>query len=47
MNFPEPGTARRLGSALGRGEPVREVLVDLWPDALQRLKLAMESRPKP
>lgn len=27
-------------------EPVREVLADLWPDALQRLKLAVESRPK-
>jgi DNA-binding transcriptional ArsR family regulator len=27
-------------------EPVREILADLWPDALQRLKLAVESRPE-
>lgn len=26
-------------------EPVREVLADLWPHALRRLKLAVESRP--
>ena len=25
-------------------EPLREVLTDLWPDALQRLKVAVESK---
>ncbi len=27
-------------------DPVREVLTDLWPAALQRLKLAVEQQPK-